>query len=104
MPLDKSERRVAYLKRKKQGVCPRCGGKKRKTDKFIYCSDCREFFRSYNEGVSAKQNKKRKAVYNKRKKNNQCPRCGKKLGAKYKNIICKECLEKQYQYNYGKKR
>jgi hypothetical protein len=26
------------------------------------------------------------------------------LGAKYKNTICKACLDKQYQYNYGKKR
>jgi len=104
MALKNSERRASYLKRKKQGVCPRCGGKKRKNDKFSYCSDCREFFRNYNEAASEKQNKKRKDVYDKRKKNHQCPRCGKKLGANYGKKICKVCLNKQYQYNYGKKR
>ena len=104
MPLDNSERQALYKKRKKLGLCPRCGGKKRKNEKFSYCSDCRAFYRNYNEETSEKQNERRKAAYDRRKENGQCPRCGKKLGAKYKNTICKACLDKQYKYNYGKKR
>jgi uncharacterized paraquat-inducible protein A len=104
MPLENSERRITYLKRKKSGCCPRCGKKLRKNYKYSYCEDCRDFFRNYNEGMSKKINKIRKTRYNQRKKNNQCPRCGKSLGKRYKNIICVECLEKQYKYNYGKSR
>jgi len=102
MPTEKSERRVIYLQRKKQGFCPRCGKKLRKTYKFIYCEDCREFFRNYNEKISKNINKIRKARYDLRKKKNQCPRCGVYLGKRYKNILCVKCLEKQYKYNYGK--
>ena len=98
MPVLASERRVVYLKRKKSGCCPRCGSKKRKNSKFIYCDDCRAFFRNYNQEISESINKTRRAKYKQRKKNNQCPRCGKKLGKKYKNIICSECLGKQYKY------
>jgi ribosomal protein L37AE/L43A len=104
MPMDKSERRVLYINRKDQGYCPRCGKKRRKGSKFTYCEDCREFFRSYNEKNSKSVNKVRKTRYNQRIKNKQCPRCGKSLGKKYKNKICAKCLEKQYNYNYRKKR
>jgi len=99
MPLIASERRVVYLKRKKSGCCPRCGRKKKKSDKFSYCEDCREFYRSYNQQISKTVNKQRKAKYKERKKNKQCPRCGKKLNKTYKKIICPVCLEKQYNYN-----
>ncbi|MDR0301687.1 MAG: hypothetical protein LBI04_05145 [Treponema sp.] len=98
------ERRVLYLKRKKSGCCPRCGNKLKKTSKFIYCDDCREFFRGYNQEISATINKARKAKYDKRKKNNLCPRCGIKLSKSYDKTICPDCLEKQYEYNYGKKK
>jgi uncharacterized Zn finger protein (UPF0148 family) len=104
MPAKPSERRILYLQRKKSGCCPRCGNKVKKTSGFIYCDDCRAFFRGYNEEISDSINKARKAKYNKRKKNDQCPRCGVKLGKKYTKTICPECLEKQYEYNYGKKR
>jgi uncharacterized Zn finger protein (UPF0148 family) len=104
MPAKPSERRVLYLQRKKSGCCPRCGNKVKKSSGFIYCDDCRAFFRGYNEEISDSINKTRQAKYNKRKKNNQCPRCGIKLGKKYTKTICPECLEKQYEYNYGTKR
>jgi uncharacterized Zn finger protein (UPF0148 family) len=104
MPAKPSDRRVLYLQRKKSGCCPRCGNKVKNSSRFIYCDDCRAFFRGYNEEISDSINKTRKAKYNKRKKNDQCPRCGIKLGKKYTKTICPECLEKQYEYNYGKKR
>ena len=94
-----SERRKIYLQRKKSGCCPRCGSKKKKSSKFIYCEDCRAFFRNYNQEISDSINKLRRAKYKQRKKNNQCPRCGKKLGKRYDKIICPTCLEKQYSYN-----
>jgi len=104
MPTDTSERRVIYNQRKKKGYCPRCGNKTGKNSKFIYCDDCREFFRNYNKKVSKTLNKLRKAKYDERKENNQCPRCGKKLGKRYTKTICPVCLEKQYNYNYGSKK
>jgi len=104
MPTGSSERKAIYSKRKKQGCCPRCGKKMRKNSKFSYCDDCRSFFRDYNHKISKSLNKLRKARYNERKENDQCPRCGKALGKKYKKTICPTCLEKQYKYNYGTKR
>ena len=104
MPAEASERRVSYHQRIEGGCCPRCGVKKKKKEKNVYCEDCRTYFRSYNEEISVRINKQRKIKYNQRKKNNQCPRCGKKLGKKYTKTICTICLEKQYNYNYGKKR
>ena len=104
MPSIPSERRKTYNKRKKSGCCPRCGQKVKKTSKFIFCDDCRGFFRGYFNSVSDEINEARQARYNKRKKNNECPRCGVPLGKKYPKTICKKCLDKQYQYNYGAKR
>ena len=99
-----SERKIKYLQRKKQGYCPRCGGKRRKNSKFIYCDDCRAYYREYNSEISGELNKQRKKRYDRRKAQRQCPRCGKPLGKRYKNLICRPCLDKQYSYNYGKKR
>ena len=99
MPTPNSERRARYEEKKDSGLCPRCGAKKRKTDKFSYCKDCREMFREYNRAMADSLNEARKERYAQRKLNNQCPRCGKKLGKRYKNTICAECLEKQYGYN-----
>jgi Zn finger protein HypA/HybF involved in hydrogenase expression len=102
MSTEAVKRKAIYLKRKKSGCCPRCGSKTKKTSKFIYCDDCRAFFRGYNQEISESINKDRRAKYNKRKKNNQCPRCGKALGKTYGKKICPKCLAKQYEYNYGK--
>ena len=49
-----SERKKAYLQRKKEGLCPRCGGKRRKNSKFVFCEDCRAFYRNYNDKISEK--------------------------------------------------
>ena len=98
MSAGNSDRRVLYQQRKKEGLCPRCGNKKKKSEKFIYCSDCREFFRNYNNQNSEANNQTRKELYHERKSNRQCPRCGKKHGKKYTKIMCEQCLEKQYSY------
>lgn len=92
------ERRKAYLERKEEGLCPRCGRKKRKSEKFIYCDACREYHRNAHQKVASRQNKKKRTEYEERKNNRQCPRCGKILGKKYKNTTCRECLDKQYDY------
>jgi hypothetical protein len=99
MPKEPAERRVDYDQKKESGLCPRCGQKKGKRDKFAYCSECREYFRNYNQEMSDKVNEIRKSRYDQRKSKNQCPRCGVKHGKKYPNIICMNCLEKQYMYN-----
>jgi hypothetical protein len=104
MPVKTSKRRIVYRKRKESGCCPRCGVKVRKNSKFIYCEDCRAFFRNYNNSISEELSRTRKARYDERKENNQCPRCGKNLGKKYKRTICLSCLKIQYKYNYGKNR
>jgi len=75
----------------------------KKQSKFTYCEDCRSFFRDYNKENSEDINETRKTLYEQRKENNCCPRCGKRLGKRYKNIICSECLEKQYNYAKNKK-
>lgn len=98
MPNTNKERRAVYLERQRQGLCPRCGKKKRKTEKMSYCNECREFFRDYQKEKSEEINDARKALYDERKRNRQCPRCGKKHGVRYTKIICKKCLEKSYSY------
>jgi Zn finger protein HypA/HybF involved in hydrogenase expression len=104
MSVEALKRKVLYQKRRKSGCCPRCGSKKKKSSKYIFCDDCRAFFRGYNQEISETINKDRRTKYNKRKKNNECPRCGKKLPKTYDKKICPKCLEKQYEYNYGKKK
>jgi ribosomal protein S27AE len=104
MPSSPAERRKNYLKRKKNGCCPRCGKKNKKNSKFTFCDSCRLFFRGYFNEVSDEINEVRKARYDNRKKNNLCPRCGVSLGKKYTKTICQKCLDKQYKYNYGAKR
>jgi len=104
MATESVERRKVYLKRKKSGLCPRCGIKLKKTCKFKMCDDCREYFRTYNSEISESQNKIKRKRYALRKAKNLCPRCGIKMGKTSKNIICTKCLNKQYNYNTGKKR
>jgi ssDNA-binding Zn-finger/Zn-ribbon topoisomerase 1 len=87
MPSTPDERRKTYQKLKKSGCCPRCGKKSKKNSKFIFCDDCRSFFRGYFNEVSDEINETRKARYDKRKKDNQCPRCGVPLGKKYTKTI-----------------
>jgi rubredoxin len=94
MPAEPSERRVVYQERKESGYCPRCGTKVGKRSKFIYCEDCRSFFREYTRENSKSVNKKRRKLYEERKDNNQCPRCGIKLGKRYKKTLCVKCLDK----------
>ncbi|MDR0501822.1 MAG: hypothetical protein LBH16_00725 [Treponema sp.] len=98
------ERRKIYLKRKKSGLCPRCGNKVKKTSKFINCDDCREYYRNYNREISESVQEVRRERYDRRKAKNCCPRCGTPVGKKSKNILCQQCLDKQYKYNNGKPR
>jgi len=99
-----AERRKTYQKRKKSGLCPRCGNKIKKSSKFKMCEDCRDYFRNYNYGIADSQNEAKRIRYARRKAKKCCPRCGIKLEKKSKNAICTPCLKKQYQYNTGKKR
>ena len=95
MPTTAKIRKAQYQQKRKEGLCPRCGVE---SEGFIYCEACRAYFRSYNKEISEKVNEIRKMKYLQRKNNRQCPRCGVKLRKKYKNIICADCLEKQYSY------
>jgi len=104
MPADLIERRKTYSKRKKSGLCPRCGCKVKKSSKFITCDDCREYYRNYNREVSDSIQEVRRDRYAERKAKNCCPRCGTFIGKKSKNTICQACLDKQYKYNTGNTR
>jgi hypothetical protein len=104
MSTDPAERRKTYLKRKKSGLCPRCGQKVKKSSKFKTCDDCREYYRNYNREIAESVQEIRRERYEQRKAKNCCPRCNIFLGKKSKNTICSKCLDKQYQYSYGKKR
>jgi NMD protein affecting ribosome stability and mRNA decay len=97
MPAKLSERRAQYQQRKKQGLCPRCGAKVKKSSPFKYCDDCRSYFRDYVNAISEKVGIARKKKYDLRKKLHQCPRCGKKLGKRYSKIMCPDCLAKAKQ-------
>ena len=99
MAAEPKERRKIYQQRKERGYCPRCKAVVKKSSKFIYCEDCRSFFRDYNRKNAEDLNKTRQELYQQRKENNCCPRCGKRLGKRYKNTICPNCLAKQYEYN-----
>jgi len=101
MATEPAERRKDYLKRKKSGLCPRCGNKIKKSSKFKMCDDCREYFRNYNNQIADSQNEAKRTRYAERKAKYCCPRCGVKLGKKSENIICQPCLKKQYKYNTG---
>jgi predicted RNA-binding Zn-ribbon protein involved in translation (DUF1610 family) len=83
-----------YQARKKSGCCPRCGKKKSKREKFIYCDDCREYHRNYSSATAVKTNKKRRERYKQRKKMHLCSRCGAKLDKSYTKIMCPKCLKK----------
>jgi hypothetical protein len=87
-------RRKKYAKRKKSGCCPRCGKQKSKREIFIYCDECREYYRNYGNSIAEKISKKRKAKYKLRQKNHQCGRCGAKLGKNYTKKMCAVCLKK----------
>lgn len=104
MPTNAADRKKLYLQRKKSSLCPRCGIKVRKTSKYIYCDDCRGFFRDYNNEKSEDINYARKLRYEQRKEENRCPRCGVFVGKRAKGILCLTCLDKQYVYNNSKKR
>ena len=101
MPAEPAERKKTYLKRKKTGLCPRCGSDIKKNSKFIYCDDCREYYRSYNNEISDSIQEARRERYKKRKAKGCCPRCGVFIGKKTGKILCSKCLDKQYKYNSG---
>jgi len=104
MSLELNERKKVYSKRKKGGLCPRCGCKVKKTSKYITCDDCREYYRNYNREISESIQGARRDRYAERKAKNLCPRCGVPVGKKSKNTICSICLDKQYKYNTGSAR
>jgi len=99
-----AERRKIYSKRKKNGLCPRCGSKIKKNGKFKYCDACREYYREYTRASSDSVQETRRTRYAQRKAKNLCPRCGAFVGKKSKTFLCSACLDKQYKYNTGNKR
>ena len=101
---DPAERRKQYLKRKKAGLCPRCGGKVKKSSPYKICDSCREYYRNYQSMITETIQEARRQKYSERKAKNLCPRCGIFVGKKSKTFICDKCLKKQYAYNYGKVR
>ena len=104
MPAEAIKRKKDYTKRKKLSLCPRCGKKNKKSSKFTYCDECREYFRNYNRELSEAIQEVRRERYAVRKDKQCCPRCGSFVGKKSKNIICSPCLDKQYKYNTGNTR
>jgi Zn finger protein HypA/HybF involved in hydrogenase expression len=104
MPSQASERRRRYHERKENGYCPRCGKRLSRKVKTIYCDECKSYFSRYNGENSETINETRRNTYTKRKRTKKCPRCGKVLDRGYKKTLCVECLEKQYEYNTGRKR
>jgi ribosomal protein L37AE/L43A len=92
MPNKTNERKEQYHQRVEQGLCPRCGGKVKKSSPFKYCDDCRSYYRDYGNTISEKVRAIRNKKYALRKKKHQCPRCGKQLGKRYTKIMCPACL------------
>ncbi|MCL2442941.1 MAG: hypothetical protein FWD13_05675 [Treponema sp.] len=99
-----SERKKQYHKRRRAGLCPRCGGKVKKSSPFKTCDTCREYYRNYQSSITEVIQETRRQKYAERKAKHLCPRCGIFVGKKSKNIICDKCLKKQYNYNYGQKK
>ena len=104
MATEPAERRKEYLKRKKSGLCPRCGGKIKKNSPYKTCDTCREYYRNYQQETADAVQETRRERYEQRKKKNLCPRCGTFVGKKSPTTLCQACLDKQYQYNNGTKR
>ncbi|MCL2211701.1 MAG: hypothetical protein FWB95_07255 [Treponema sp.] len=92
-----SVRKKNYHKRLKSGLCPRCGGKVKKSSPYKTCDTCREFYRNYQRENTETVNDLRRERYDLRKKKGLCPRCGVPVGKKAKNFICDKCLKKQYK-------
>lgn len=95
--------KMSYQKRrnlrKEHGVCLRCG----KEDAYTmngrcYCFDCCEKDhirqRKKSEEIKVQYNQNRKELYDYRKENHLCPKCGKELPEGYTKINCKMCLGK----------
>ncbi|MCL2230524.1 MAG: hypothetical protein FWC01_05460 [Treponema sp.] len=99
-----AERKKNYHKRLKGGLCPRCGGKVKKSSPYKTCDACREFYRNYQREISDTVGEIRRKNYEQRKKKGLCPRCGVSMGKNSKTIICPKCLNKQYRYNSGTER
>jgi len=97
-------RKKKYHKRLKNGLCPRCGGKVKKSSPYKTCEACREFYREYQRENTDTVNDLRRERYELRKKKGLCPRCGVPVGKKAKNFICSKCLKKQYKNESGAKK
>jgi len=98
------EKKKIYHTRLRGGLCPRCGGKVKKSSPYKTCDTCREFYRNYQRENTETVNDLRRERYEQRKKKGLCPRCGVPVGKKAKNFICDKCLKKQYKNESGAKR
>ena len=92
------ERKKTYQQRLKDHLCPRCGGKVKKSSPYKTCDTCREYYRNYQASNTDNINYLRKKLYSQRIKKGLCPRCGTLLKNNSKTKICKRCLEKNHTY------
>jgi len=95
---------IIYRTRKKKGLCPNCGGKVKKNSSFIFCDNCRENYRNYQEENKEKLLEIKRNKYEDRKNKKLCPRCGTFVGKKSKTVLCSKCLDRLYKNNTGAKR
>lgn len=75
------QRRENYAYYKRLGRCPKCHSRDARTEGGKYCSDCLEREQKRQERNKEERNRKRsvrgKALYNSRKAQGLCTRCGK---------------------------
>lgn len=85
------------------GICKDCGATI--TTEYQRCADCRaraslrtaEKRAAHREEYNAQQRIYAKDLYQRRKQNHLCARCGKKLPLDYSKVNCFSCLEKDRQ-------
>lgn len=92
-----------YNTRKQNGLCPKCGAKKKKSYKFSFCENCRRYFREFQIKVSDKRNKTVRERYKLRKAQHKCTKCGIDLDKNYKKAKCPSCLELRRFQEYKRK-
>lgn len=102
---ERKEKRRIYLReiyafRKENGICVRCG-KEKAYKNSVNCLECRmehreQSMRSHykhreDKGYLQKKAETSAKIYNKRKEQHICIRCGKPMSECVKTVVCKRC-------------